>query len=388
MTRLASSLLLILAVTPVQSSVDLESSEAVRISEASFFLESVLSDMERSLQIATRRGLTGATNYVIETGEPLDDPAESLTSAVVNGSISGTELNSTGNASLSVWTERVSRIAKDSGYRLQLRLEGYSFNATGMEIDSSYTVWARLEDPATLAAFNRTRTAEVAVSASGLEDTMILLQSVGRYTVKYDRCSFEDPAELLQAGEGSGTSHGYAVVNPADASSVPDPGEKVLVAEDIDSYSTTEVNSFAAAVSAQPNSSSGYTIPYAFDTGSIAGIEENMSLVVHSSQVWRTGFRRMFKEGCYVETPRGPDVMDRLGNELVSPPGDTGVATLLNVPELPSELQRTGSSVGYVYFNGTGYGSLNSISGVTGEHPWFRLDDYHVELWNLEELTY
>ncbi|MFB6193191.1 MAG: hypothetical protein ABEK00_02980 [Candidatus Nanohaloarchaea archaeon] len=387
---LASSLLLVLAMTPVQTAVDLDSSEAARIGEASFFMESVLDDMDRSLGIATRRALTGATNYVIETGEPLARPGQNLTSATVNGTISGNELNATGNASLSVWTRRVSSIARESGYHLDVDVTGYSFNASGIDLESSYSVNARLRDPATLATFNRTRTETVPVSARGLEDTMLLLESVGRYVNRYQRCSFDDPADRLYTGATSsaGTAHGSAVVRPADAADVDNSGEKILVAQDIDNYATVDVNGFAGAVSAEPNSSGGYTTEYAFDTGSIAGIEQNTSLVINAGDVWRSGFRQMFREGCYVPSPRGPDVLDRLGNRKVSGPGETGIATLVEVPELPPELQKEGSAVGYVYFNETGYGSLNRIRGVSQEHTWFRLDDHHVELWDIEPLAY
>ncbi|MFB6213112.1 MAG: hypothetical protein ABEJ07_00905 [Candidatus Nanohaloarchaea archaeon] len=385
---MASSLILMLVLAPSAEDLGTSSGDAARISEASFFLESVLADMDRSLSIATRRALTGATNYVIENGEPLVDPGENLTSAMVNGTISGQELNATGDASLSVWTRRVGRIAQNSGYRVKIDIRDYSFNPSGLDVASSYSVRASLYDPATLVRLNRSRTSHVEVSASGLEDTMLLLRSVGRYTNQYTRCRFDDPADRLYTGTGTGTAHGLAAVNPADASSVSNSGEKVLVADDIDSYAVSDVNTFAGAVSAQPNSTTGYTVPRVFDTGSIAGVKQNMSLVLHSGEVWRTGFRSMFQDGCYVETVRGPDVMDRFENELVNEPGETGIATLLELPRLPPSLQRTGSAVGYVYFNGTGYGGLNEVSGVSGEYPWFRLDDYHVDLWGLEPLAH
>ncbi|MFB6242226.1 MAG: hypothetical protein ABEJ36_05520, partial [Candidatus Nanosalina sp.] len=56
---LSSGLLLTMTMLPVTSPVSVEPGESTRISEASFFHESVLSDMERSLRIATRRALTG-----------------------------------------------------------------------------------------------------------------------------------------------------------------------------------------------------------------------------------------------------------------------------------------------------------------------------------------
>ncbi|MFB6242227.1 MAG: hypothetical protein ABEJ36_05525, partial [Candidatus Nanosalina sp.] len=256
-------------------------------------------------------------------------------------------------------------------------------------VESSYTVFSRLKDPATLASFNRTRTANTTVSIRGLEDTMLLLRSKGRYVVQYERCGFDDPANELYTGtpHSSGAVQGIAEVQPVDAATVDNASEKILVAEDIDNYDLAAVNSFAGAVSAQPNSTTGYTTEYVFDTGSIAGIEQNMSLILNEGEVWRSGFRQMIEQNCYVETPRGPDFFDRLANRLVSP-DSRGLATFVKVSELPSELQRTDSAVGYVYFNGTGYGGLNEIRGVSGEYSWFRLDDYHVDQWGLGDLAY
>ncbi len=386
---LSSSLLIMMALLPITSTVDIEPGEATRISEASFFHESVLEDMERSLGIATRRALTGSTNYVVQTGEPLVVPEKNVTSALVNGSISGLALNSTENASLDDWSNRVSSIAGRSGYSLSVELRDYSFNTSGFEARSSYSVFSRLQDPATLTSFNRTETANTTVSITGLEDTMLLLRSKGRYVAQYSRCGFNDPAEVLYTGDpySDGVAHGRAEVQPSDASAVEDASEKIIVAEDIDSYGVAEVNNFAGAVSAQPNSSTGYTTEYVFDTGSISDIDQNMSLILNNDQVWRSGFRAMMNQSCYVPVDRGPGFFDRLANRLVSPEG-SGIATLVKMSELPSELRKTDSAVGYVYFNETGYEGLNEIRGVSEEYSWFRLDDYHVDLWGLEELAY
>jgi hypothetical protein len=93
-------------------------------------------------------------------------------------------------------------------------------------------------------------------------------------------------------------------------------------------------------------------------------------------------------EGCYIDDPWGPGFLDRLQNRMVS--SDGGVATFVNVENLPSELQSTQrSAVGYAYFNQSAdYGSLNSVRGVTDEYSWFNLDQDHVDHWGIGELAY
>ncbi len=389
---LSSGLLLLMFAFPVTNSIQINEGDAARISEASFFMESVLNDMDRSLEIATSRALTGSTNYVVETGEKLQDPEKNFTSALVNGTISGTELNSTENATLNDWSQRVSDIALRSGYSLEIELVNQSFNSSGFTVRPSYSVFARLKDPSTLAEFNRTKSATTEVSIKGIEDSMILLRSQGRYISQYRRCGFDKPAENLNTGNyhSPDAVYGYAVVNPGSLAGVGRKSEKILAVDDVDSYAVADVNSFAGVVSAEPNSSTGYTNKYIFDlsgTSTIDDITQNMSVILNDDEVWRSSFREMFKQNCYVETDRGPGFFDRLGNNLVSPDGE-GVATLIEVPRLPAGLQQQESAVGYVYFNSTGYGSLNEIRGVSGEHPWFRLDDYHVNLWGIGALAY
>ncbi len=394
---LSVSLLFMVAFLPVTIPVENNPEEATRIGEAAFFMDSVLSDMDRSLEMSTRRALLASTNYVIKNNLSLADPGKNVSSALETGKISGEELESMNdpqNASLLDWAERVSGIAAESDYSLDIQLLNSSFNASAFEVESSFRVFARLQDPVTLANFNRTNSANATVSALGLEDPMILLNSDGRYSTQYSRCGFDSPANQLYTGGhySLGSAHGYAAVNPAtpDAPSVSDKGEKVLVTDDVDNYDVSTSNSFAGIVSGDDNDTkAGFTTKFIFDTGSIADIEQNMSLILNEEQVWRSSFRQMFEENCYLETSRGPNVIDRLGNRMVSPDG-RGIATMIEVSELPSSLQEIESAVGYVYFNESSgmYGPERSIYGVTSEYSWFRLDDYHVNLWGVDDLAY
>jgi len=324
---------------------------------------------------------------VIEEGEELEDPRGSVTSALVNGSIKGDELEGMENASLEDWTERISDIGENAGYSLQVELEESSFDsAEGFEAVSSYRVFARLKDPTTLAAFNSTQNATATVSFEGLEDTLLLLRSQGRYAVQYERCGFDDPAVQVESGNihSSGTGYGESVVNPGSLSGISDKSEKVLAVDDIDTYDQGEVNNFAGAVSADDNDTSGYTTEYVFDTGDIGDIDENTSLILADGDVWRSSFQKMFTENCYIEVDSAPGIFDRLGGD---PEGDEGIVTLVDVRDLPSELQEIDSVVGYVYFTEVGRGELNEIKGVSDEYSWFRIDDHHVNEWNLGPLA-
>lgn len=387
---LAASLIVMMVSVQVNQSDEVRTADADRIGEASFFLQSAFSDIDRSLGIATRRALTSTTNYVIETGEPLEDSEAGVSEALANGTLNGEKLNQTGNASLSDWSSRVSEIADRSGYELEVEIKNYSFNRNGFDIESSFTVFGQLKDPSTLAQFNQTASTDSTTSIEGVEDIMILLRSKGRYVAQYSQCGFSEPAEVLYTGtqNSSGYTHGYAEINPSDISAVSNRSDKVLVVDNVDGYSSSEVNNFAGAVSEDSSSdTSQYTTNFVFNTGSIGDIEQGMSLILSEDQVWRSNFRQMFKENCYIEDSDGPGFFDRMENKLVNDDGK-GLATLIDVGSLPDELQKSSSAVGYVYFSESGsYGVLREIRGVTDEYSWFRIDQDHIDKWGLEELS-
>lgn len=374
----------------VTQSDQVRTANADRIGDASFFLQSTFSDMNRALRIATRRALTATTNHIVLEGEALGSPKDNISEALINGTLNGKKLNQTENASLTEWSSRVSNIARRSGYSLDVRVENYSFNDNGLELKSSFTVFAQLKDPTTLTTFNRTESTSTDVSIHGVEDSMLLLRSEGRYLNNYTSCGFSDPAEQLYTGtqNSSGHVHGHAAKLPADISAVDNKSEKILVVNDVDSHSVSEVNSFEGVVSADPSSDPGsYTTKHVFDTGSISDIEQEMSLILNNDQVWRSGFREMFNQGCYVESSTGPDFFDRMQNKLVNDGGD-GLATLIEVSRLPSELRETDSAVGYVYFNDSAsFGGVREVKSVTDEFSWFRLDQDHIDEWGMNDLA-
>lgn len=386
---LSAAILISMVFAQVYQPVDTQTANAERIGQASFFLDSVLSDMDRSLSIAARRSLTGANNYVVTEGEALKSAEENVSEIMVNGTLDGEQIETVGNASLTEWTGRVSEIAERSSYSISISVTDYSFSTEPFYVRPSFEVDARLKDPTTLASFNKTADATTSASLSGLEDPMITLRSKGRYTTTIKKCNFEKPAEnILSAEQNSSTvAYGKVVLEPTDGEAVSNQGEKILAVEDPDSYSSDYTDDFEGVVAAQESSNPGQVnSDYALGTGSLNGVKGGEGIVIDSGEVWWTGFRLMFDNGCYLESERGPGFLDRLENKLVND-GSSGLETLIDVSELPSELQKSDSAVAFVYFNESGsYGSTESIKGVSDEYTWFRLDGHHVDKWNLDRL--
>lgn len=382
----AAGLITMIITTQVVNPYETGQSDRDRIGEASFFLESAVDDADRTLEMATRRAFTGTTNYVITEGEPLVNAEENISEVLVNGSMDGENIEGTENASINDWNERVSEIAEASGYSMEIELENYSFNDRGMTVQSNFAVSVTLDDSVTLASFNRTDSTSTETSIEGVEDPLIALRSQGRYISQYTDCGFEKPAEKIAEGEQN--SPGYVKGVVTKELDEENREGKIFVTEDVDDYETEELEDYQGIVSEEVSSQpESYNDNYIYGTDETR-VEQGDVLILDEDRVWVSRFTEMFEEGCYVETETGPTSIDRLEDSLTSEEGETGLATFLDLSELPEELRRQDSAVDYVYFNSTDYyGELSDIKGVSDEHSWFRLDDYHVEYWGLEDLT-
>jgi hypothetical protein len=390
---LSATLLISMLFVQIYQPTDIGNANAERISEASFFLDSLFTDTDRTLSIATRRAFSGAVSEVVNTGEPLYSPQKNVSEIMVEGTLDGEDVDSVGNASLSEWEKRVSNIASNSGYSLQISVVNSSFNNSGFDVRSSFAVEAQLFDPVTRTRFNKTDYTETVNSVRDLEDPMITVRSLGRYTVTVNECGFNTPAEKVQTGSqnSTDTAYGKTVIRPSEISGVSSKSEKILAVENPDEYSGSELNQFEGVVASETSSNPGsLTTSYAFGTGSLTGIEERSRVLIDSGDVWRTSFSRMFEDGCYVESDRGPTFTDRLANNLTSDSDNTGLATLIDISELPPELQKSdASAVGFVYFGDSASEDTSELKELSDqdEYPWFRLDQDSVDEWGVQELV-
>jgi len=92
-----------------------------------------------------------------------------------------------------------------------------------------------------------------------------------------------------------------------------------------------------------------------------------------------------------------PGIKERLKNQTSAETGETqGLETLLDKSSLPQQLQYLDrSNVGYRYFRAT---EGQKIAGITGDQAinpgrdgcrnGFRLDQDHIEKWNMQGLVY
>jgi hypothetical protein len=415
---LAASLLILMVAMPLnQPQLSTSEAEMTRISEASFYMDSIQSDKTRAQRIATDRSLTSLTNLVVETGEPIEDSDIAVKSSTVNGTVPGRDLNTTDDYSMSEWISRVQEASREAGYSydIEIIIRNSSVEAEGFTVRSGLLSFSQLKDPVTLTTFNRTDQETVETDITQLEDTMLLVESQGRYVSRYKKCSFDRPAEEITDGpvtNGQGPAYGTSQLETAetDLTEIENRSTKVLVTNDINQFLPDQkdaLDEFAGIVSAnepdlgpgnQPGSDPGdYPNKVIFNTGTIAGMDQDTPLILEDNTVWNSHFRQVLDQQCYFRSqgPRaGPDFLDRLEGSTSNEEND-GVSTLIDETVLPPTLQQgaDGSNVGYVFFGDEDFGELHSIEGVTSGtggneyYSWFRLDNHHVEKWNLTDIT-
>lgn len=414
-----SMLILLVSFTAVDNEYTSDTNP-FRIGQASFYLENVKGDLDRAYTIAFQRGTSGTINYIVETGNATERPVKALRNATVNGTVEGYTLNNTKNATLIDWKKRVEAAASESQYRLRIEYRGMNVEDRYMKLQGNLTAFMTLKDPVSLARFNETKTYSTTQTEKGLEDTMLLIRSKGRYINTYSSCGFNDPANRLLTGNGDqGATYGNATIetsDSADIGAINNRSKKILVTDNIGAYIPDQIatlNQFAGLVSAQPVPSGNYpgtnltdySTKYVFDTGTITPVNEEMKLILYNDQVWNSNIREVIRSGCYMKSTEtadmapGPGFLERMENQLSAKTGEEqGLSTIIDKTEIPPELREVkASNVGYVYFNNSGtYGTLSGIAGVTGNEAHgnrtyresFRLDQEHIQKWNMTGLTY
>lgn len=367
-----------------------------RIGEASYYLQNVEGDLSRAHQIATRRAGSATVNYTVRNGEPVPNLEEALTNITLNGSTEDFDVV-VKNSSLNSWKKTVIASAQESRYDLSIEFRDIHHDDNYLDLQSTLEISTQLEDPITSSTFNNTFNQTTEASFEGYEDTMLLLRSEDAYINTYKACTFQRPAQQITTGTDSneGTTYGEATSD----STAEDPGEKILVSTEPENG-----EAFAGVITDDSLDYNSTKYVSGVPGTELGEIENGTDLILYQNQVWNSNIREIINTGCYMrstveesEAPAGPGVLERMKNQLEAEEGETqGLLTLIDKSRMPQQLQYLErSNVGYEYFRGQ---EGQGIAGITGQEAFnperdgyrngFRLDQQHIERWNLTGLTY
>lgn len=364
-----------------------------RIGEASYYIQNVEEDLNRAHTIAARRAGSSIVNHTVREGEEIENLQETMTNITLNGS---TERFDTvvENSSLNVWKKNIIDEAQKSRYNLSVKFREISYNDSYLDLVSTLNASTQLKDPTTSAKFNHSQLYRNKISFTGYEDIMLLLRSEDRYINTYKACGFNTPAEQVTTGTENNTGATYGTATRD--TSADNKTQKVLIVED--APPSVDTSPFAGVVSTENTDPEYDNTKYVFGAADIDQITEGENLILYGDQVWNSRIRQIIETGCYMRSTgdtAGPGIMERMKNQLEPAAGESkGLVTLIDKTRMPQQLQYLDrSNVGHLYFSEeTGQG----IAGVTGNEAFgnrdyrngFRLDQGHINEWNLRGLTY
>lgn len=398
---MGSAVLLSLMIMPYQGLDVSTDGDAALIGQASFYHDRIHEDKDRAFDIAFDRGMSGVTSYMVSEGVFMEQPRRNISHATVNASTGLYPIQHMDNASLNNWGGRVADAAEAAGYRLNFNFEDMEVAKADSEFEltANVTMDSTLRDPSTRTVFKKSTTSTTVQSIEKLEDPMLRIQTGDFYGHFYERCGFTDLSQQVGTGTQSSDSlvWGKVSFNPAiDADTQYQ--NRIIVSEDLQAnYNPEQTQNFQAAISASTVDNPGdYNTHYLYSIGEANNLEQNQSIVIDGNTLYHTRIREMVDRSCYIESTsgslNGPGFFERLQNNVE---GDTnsGLVSVVNKTELQST--NDNSNVDYVYFsdNPSQYGATSQIRGITlGDSGSsylnnFRLDQYHIEQWGLQELA-
>jgi len=385
-------------------------STRVNVDELFYFIKSVQDDVSRAVDISSRRAMVAVTNLVVNSGDPVADADSYVAEAFLNGTIDGNESDLMADTSFRDWIDKMEQQADDERYLINMSVDMDDLDVrmdAGFVMAFDFRYNLSVSDPRIGTSFEREdEVFNGTGTIDGVDDPLIVMETAGKRFVQYQRCGPADHAEIVMTGteseysymdkgsERTWTSGDAEVFNGSDAGSISSPSEKILVTDDLCEYDPSTLNDFAGVVSEQTTDgqdvcgSGGEINAYIGGIDDHTAVSDGQRLVMNEEDVWVNRIPERIESRCFVQDPDGPSFLDRLEGRMTG--SGNGLSSFLNVPNLPSEVQEANrSAVDHVYFDdSTDYGPVWRIKGVSEDEEWFRLDDDHVQQWNLDDLAY
>ena len=347
--------------------------------------DSVLKSYETSWEgnqgLFANKALQNLSENSISSGSPVNDIEDATEQVVLNGSFEGQQIS---NYSFESWEARSQNLAESTGvFDISSQLKNISIEVENLTILTETELSVTYQRSGRQSTINRTF--ETSKGLSQVKDPYLASRG---YDAHFNKCGLDSPVSdslTESVSDYNGTAYGKASVQPS-ISEVGTPIERVLVTSDPSNYTDTETDGFAAVITSQASISGSTNQVYASNVNTTS-IQTGDDLIVHEGEVYRSHFRDMIRNSCYLSVEGYPGVEERFSNNTQNYNGS--VATFIN--ETKTSADNSSSSIGYEYFNNGAVGSLEEVAGVTfgrGETlDWFRLSQDISQALEIEEIT-
>lgn len=297
-----------------------------RINDINNLYESAVRDVNKALEIITRRAIATCISYVITEGEGLDQADFRIEELVLNGTLYGNPKALMENSTLPDWINRIEQVGNVKGYDIDLVFYDFKikpYDSWNLLIESKLTI--NITDQQGVASIIRNVDIEKKVPITGFEDPIYSLNTNGRATNIISKTPYDGNFTiLLVSGSGSGNwVYGISVViassNSSDIEAVQNKGSKILVTDDATSIDSSLLNSFLGIVSENGinNATTTSYIINASNAMSLVPNNTNILLDGETGKVWYIdNLKKHTENSYYYISTNGASFLDRLEGKL------------------------------------------------------------------------
>ncbi|MFN6991956.1 MAG: PepSY domain-containing protein, partial [Fervidobacterium sp.] len=227
-----------------------------RINDINNMYESIVRDVNKAVEIITKRAVSTAVSNILTTGIPLSQADNSIEELTMYGTLSGNPQPLMSNATLLDWADRIKSLGSLKGYYVELKFENFEikpYDSFNIEVLSDINI--NITDKNGVASIVRKGRVDRIVSILGFEDPTYALNTNGRATNLFKKSKYSgNYTMLLVAGNGSSDwEYGISVVLPSSNSTaidaVQNKNTKILVTDDATVLSSSTLNQFLGVVS-------------------------------------------------------------------------------------------------------------------------------------------
>ena len=361
-----------------------------RINSMNNLYESIVRDIQKSLEIIAIRAMAVAFMNVSASGQVLPNANESLKQLILYGTLDGSPMSLMENATFLEWISKIKEVSELKGFSTDINVNSMTikpYDSFNLEIETNISI--NITDEQGVASLNKFTIIDSLVDIENLEDPLYPLKTEGLGNNIIKKSPYEgNYTQLVLTGNG-GNSYVYGETT-TDTVNFDD---KILVVNDVNSI--IGLND-AKGVISQVTNTTPITIPYLINSSALSLISSGINVLLDGNEekVWYIDNLIIHTENSYYQSSvNGPSYLDRVEEKLQvqskyssQTTNTIGLESFIDKNELglkgvPIVIERTNAD--YLYFTG---GTLGSC--VKSLDSTFRIDNDHKDIYNVTDLTY
>jgi len=379
----------------------------MRINNLNNMYEGLIKDLDKSLQIISRRAISVAYSNVSvplgdEPPQPLDNADIRLAELIENGTLKGSSEPLMENATFTEWINKIKELSVLKGFESDIEiisLEVKPYDYIHLLVKTELNV--SIIDKQGVAELNRSATVNSIVSLEGLEDPLYPLYTSGFGSNLIRKSPYlGDYTQLLLTGNG-GNSYVYG----ESTHDTGDFDDKILITSDLTGLSGLN-NAKGVIFEQGGTNSSPINVPYLINSNATTLIPNSPNLLLDGGEgkVWYIDNLIEDTENSYYHpSENGPSYLDRLEGKFVSQSKykdqtdkTIGLESFVNKLDVyftggNVTVHQEKTNIDYIYFS-TNSPTSKKVKGLDllVPDPYFRIDDDddHEESYNVTELVY